>query len=227
MTDGERTDSIFLLAAAAVSGSRSVPVETVIEQEADRYSAQLEALTPELRQRLTAGLGIEAVRAHPGPPSSLGREAAQKALDSAGVKTSSVRLIVDYSTLPGDRPGLWSLANRLQHELGCQDAATLSAQGSGCAGLHLALRTACALMRREPELEVALLVASDCVGSLGRCCLPVSILGDAASAVVLARSAPARGAVRILSVKLSTLGAHHDLICLAGSPPTSRSVTST
>ena len=221
VTRGPRTESVSLRAAAVCLGENTAQVEHILAQEAERYAAQLEALSPQLRQRIVAGLGIEAVRVHPGPPSSLGRQAAQQALARAGVSPSRVRLIVDFSTLPGDRPGLWSLANRLQHELGCEDAATLWAQGSGCAGLHLALRTACALMLHEPGLDLALLVASDCVGSLGRCCLPVSILTDAASALVLSSATPASDpAPRILSVHCSTLGAYHETICLEGSPPT-------
>jgi 3-oxoacyl-[acyl-carrier-protein] synthase III len=217
----ERNDSIFLLGAAAAVPDGSLSVETVVQAERKRYVAQLEALSPRLRERVTAGLGIRAVRVHDGPPSTLGLRAAGAALSRAQIDPSRVRLVVDFSTLPGDEPGLWSLAVRLQGELGCTEAAVLSAQGSGCAGLHLALRAAGALMRAEPELDVALLVASDCVRSAGRVCLPVSILGDAASALVLSRApAPSRQTPRIASIATSTLGTYHDVIALRGDPPT-------
>jgi 3-oxoacyl-[acyl-carrier-protein] synthase III len=132
---------------------------------------------------------------HDGPPSELGLKAARSALERAGVEPARVRLIVDYSTLPGNRPALWTLSNHLQGELGCAEAVALSTQGGGCAGLHVALRTAIALMRDDPALDVALLVASDCVGTLGRCCLRCSATPPApwCWAPVLPRGAPHRG----------------------------------
>jgi 3-oxoacyl-[acyl-carrier-protein] synthase III len=220
VAQGERAESVFLLGAAAAVPERRMRVGDILRDEAERHAQQLAALSPQLRSRIDESLGIEAVRAHDGKPSELALRAARDALAQAGVDPTRLRLVVDYSTLPGDQPGVWSLANQIQAALECPEAIALSTSGSGCAGLHLALRTACALMRAERDLDLALLVAADCVGATGRCCLPVSILGDAASAVVLSRKAPVgRRAPRILSVATSTLGAFHAVIHLGGSPP--------
>jgi 3-oxoacyl-[acyl-carrier-protein] synthase-3 len=216
----ERTESVFLLGAAVALPPSRLPVSQVIDAERVRYRAQLDALSPRFRERITAGLGIESVRRHDGAASSLAIEAGRQALEQARLTPEQVRLVVDYSTLPGDHPGLWSLANKVQADLGCADAATLTASGSGCAGLHLGLRVALAMMQSEPSIDVALLVASDCVGDRGRSCLPISILGDGASAIVLGRGdRDSENAPRILGLACSTLGTYQEVIRLDGSPP--------
>jgi 3-oxoacyl-[acyl-carrier-protein] synthase-3 len=216
----ERTDSVFILGAAVVLPSLRLPVSEVVRAERARYRAQLDALSPHFRERITAGLGIEWVRQHDAAASTLAVEAGRQALERARVAPEDVRLVIDYSTLAGDYPGLWSLANKVQADLGCADAATLTASGSGCAGLHLGLRVALAMMQSDPSLDVALLVASDCVGEKGRSCLPISILGDGASALVLGRGARApETAPQILGLACSTLGVHQEVIRLEGTPP--------
>ncbi len=209
-----------MLSAAAVLPPSRMPLSAVIAAESDRYRTQLEALSPHFRRRIVAGLGIESVGVHDRVASTLAAEAGRRALERAQVSAEEVRLILDYSTLAGDYPGLWSLANKVQADLGCADAAALTTSGSGCAGLHLGLRVALAMMQSDPALDVALLVASDCVGDRGRACLPISILGDGASAIVLGRGdrAPAT-APRILGLACSTLGAYQEVIRLDGSPP--------
>ncbi len=52
----------------------------------------------------------------------------------------------------------------------------------------MALRTAQAYFCANPDLHFALLVASDRAQDLGRVCLPISIMADAASAIVVARA---------------------------------------
>ncbi|MFC1641193.1 hypothetical protein ACFL5O_00695 [Myxococcota bacterium] len=171
--------------------------------------------------RIAQGLGIEAVHVHGSRPSELGLAAARGALAQAQADAEGVGLIIDCSTLPGDHSLPWSLANLLAHELGCREVMAFSTQGAGCAGLLVALRVANALLTREPRLGPALLVASDCVPAGGRSCLPISVMGDASSAVVLgaASSEHQRKAPRLLSVVTSTLGAHHAVVTGHGCPP--------
>jgi 3-oxoacyl-[acyl-carrier-protein] synthase III len=215
----DETHPIYWLGAHAALPEEIRSWTEVRQAEAARLELQLGVLSPALRERILSGLGIEAVRVHAGPPSELALRAARGALEKANVSPASVRLIIDHSTLPGDYPAIWSLASRVASDLGATDAMTLGVHGAGCAGLLMALRTCRALLRTEPELAPALLVAADCVPDGGRCCLPVSVMGDAASAVVLGTT-PAAGAwaPRLLSVVTSTLGTHHAVIVGRGSP---------
>ena len=154
------------------------------------------------------------------PPSEAGRLAAARALDGAGLEPIAIDAIIDFSTLPGDHPGVWSLAHKLQADLGCCNALPMSVTGSGCAGFFVALRVAAALLRSEFPQGAALLVASDRVASGGRCSLPISIMGDAASAIVVSMRAPAqRSCARVAGLCATTLGAHHDIVTLRGLPP--------
>jgi 3-oxoacyl-[acyl-carrier-protein] synthase III len=203
---------VYWLGAATALPERKVSWAELQNQEAERLRRQLAVLSPGLRERVLGGLGIEAVGVHQGPPSALAHEAARSALGAAGIDGSQVRLVVDFSTLAGDYPGIWSL--------GADQALPMTLHGAGCAGLLLALRTAMALLASEPELSPALLVAADCVPNGGRSCLPVSVMGDAGSAVVLGTAPPPnRTAARVLSVTTSALSVHHRVIVGRGSPP--------
>jgi 3-oxoacyl-[acyl-carrier-protein] synthase III len=210
---------IYWLGAEAALPDELCPWPHIREQEAERVEAQLDALSPVLRERILSGLGIDAVRVHRGPPSELALRAARRALHRAGVSPSNVRLVIDHSTLPGDYPAIWSLANCVSSELGASDAMAFGVHGAGCAGLMMALRTARALIETEPDLAPALLVAADCAPDGGRSCLPISVMGDGASAVVLGTAPTGNQPVpRLLSVVTRTLGTHHDVIVARGGP---------
>ena len=165
-----------------------VAADTIMQREARRVDEQLGALSDEFRSRLMANLGIDSVLCDPGTPSrERGRDAAQAALLRAGIGGSKLGLIIDFSTFADDVPGIWSLGHDVQHALQASDALVISTHGSGCCGLHVALRTAQAYFSANPDLHFALLVASDRAQDEGRVCLPISIMADAASAIVLAR----------------------------------------
>ncbi|MCP5110403.1 MAG: hypothetical protein GY953_06170 [bacterium] len=83
----------------------------------------------------------------------------------------------------------------------------------GCAGLHLALKNAAALMRTDETLRHALLVTADSPPVGSRSLLPVTIQGDAAGAVVLSKS-EGPGA-RVLASEVLTLGHLHDAISIS------------
>lgn len=211
---------LYVRSAVAIVPSTRLPVEAIIAGERSRYDRQCSALSPALRERLEHRLGIGSISVHEGPPSRLGVRAAWSALGLAEIAPSEVGVVVDFSTMYGDRPGIWSLANVVQGSLeGCEGAA-LSVSGSGCAGLHLALRVSAALLAQETSIRSALLVASDCVPRGSRCCLPVSIMGDAASALVLSTEPPSSGpAVVLRAVATTTMGRQQEVITAHGNPP--------
>ena len=213
--------SIYLRGIGTALPPERISVAAVLRQEGDRYERQMAALTPAFRRRLEAGLGIDEVAIHRGSSSSLALEAVARAVEHAGIRPSEIDAIIDFGTWPGDYPAIWCLANQIQAELGSPRATPLGVHGSGCAGLHLALRVAEAWLRRPADgPRHALLVASDCVPVGGRVSLPVSIMGDAASALVISTDpGPSRPVVRLGAVATTTVGTHHALLRAEGAPP--------
>jgi 3-oxoacyl-[acyl-carrier-protein] synthase III len=166
-----------------------LPTSVLLEQERATYETQLAALSPSLRQRLEGQLGIDSVAIMSRESSPWHAEiAARTALERAGISPRALGLIVDYSTLATDTPEVWALSHYLQGALNAPAALALGTRGSGCAGLHLALLVTEALMQSRPEVDYALLVAADRAPDQGRCCLPISLMADAASALVVART---------------------------------------
>ncbi len=168
--------------------SNRIAIDAILEREAPRVSSQLGALTYEFRSRLMPELGIATVLCDPTTPSRIrGRAAAEQALKRTELSGKDLGLVVDFSTFADDAPGIWSLGHDIQCHLQASDALVLGTRGSGCCGLHLALRTAQAFFCANADLDFALLVAADRAWDLGRACLPISIMADAASALVVAR----------------------------------------
>lgn len=211
---------LFILSTAVVVPNARVSVADIRRTEHSRWERQLGALSPPVRQRIESGLGITEVRRMTCLPSEAARRAALMALERANIEAARLTLILDFSTLPGDRPGIWSLAHKLQADLGCDEALPLSVTGSGCAGFFVALRLARAWLGAKSAEGAALLVASDRVAAGGRASLPISIMGDAASAVVVSANPRAMGpSVRVTGLCTTTLGMHHDIVTAQGSPP--------
>ena len=147
---------------------------------------------------------------------ALMRRAADEALAEAGVPGRAVDLIVDYSTLPGDKGVSAPLAHRLASELGAETSLNLSFKFGGCAGFHLAVRLATALMQTDTRLKTALLVATDSPPPGNRSLLPITVQGDAGSAVVLRRDAGS--GPEIVATEVLTVGALHRVIELVLGP---------
>lgn len=187
-------------------------VEAIMTREAPRVEAALAPLNARARHRATEGLGLRRVRVCGAKqPFDLVVEAAPVALQEAGVPPENVDLIVDYSTFPGDDAHQVSFAHKLSAELGAETSLNISFKAGGCAGLHLALKTAIAYMTTDPKIQNALLVTGDTPPKGNRTLLPVTVQGDAASAVVLRRQA---SGPEILDVRVLTLGHLHDAISL-------------
>ena len=203
----------FRIASAAYA----VPPETevvdaVMALEAARVDAALAPLSDRARQRATQGLGLQRVRVCGSrQPFDLVLEAASAALQESSVSPHDLDLIVDYSTFPGDDTHQVSFAHKLSSELGAETSFNISFKAGGCAGLHLALKTAVAYMTTDPKIENALLVTGDTPPRGNRTLLPVTVQGYAGSAVVLRRQG---SGPEILDVRVMTLGHLHDAISL-------------
>ena len=192
-------------------------VASILDREHERARAALGAVSPALRRRVVDELGIERVRiCGPMDPYELMVRAARAALDEAGLAGRRVDLIVDYSTLPGEVGVSVPLAPRLAVDLGAEASLNLSFKLGGCAGFHLAVKQAAALMRCDGRLKVALLVATDSPPPGNRSLLPITIQGDAGSAAVL-RSDGGEGP-EIQATEVLTLGHLHQVITLERGP---------
>ena len=178
-----------ILALGLSLPERTVAAAEVLQQEGPRVREQLAVLSAGFCTRLMSNLGIDSVMCDTDIPSrERGRSAAQQALNLTGIAGKSLGLIIDFTTFANDAKGIWSLGHDIQQFIDAPGALVVGATGSGCCGLHLALRTAQAFFCADPKLQFALLVASDRAPDGGRVCLPVSIMADAASAVVIARA---------------------------------------
>lgn len=210
-----------ILAFGLALPQRRVATSSIFEAEALRVKTQLDALSEPFRARLMSHLGIESVMRDDLLTSrEQGRKAAERALKAANLSGKHLGLIIDYTTFAADAPRIWSLGHDVQQFLGATDALVLGIRGSGCCGLHVALRTAQAFFASDPDLSFALLVASDRAPEGGRACLPISVMADAASALVVGRAeiAPARIG-RLQSVITQSSGRFVDIIFASSVPP--------
>jgi 3-oxoacyl-[acyl-carrier-protein] synthase III len=198
-----------------------IGIDEIFSQERRRIDEQLAALSAPFRGRLMDQLGIETVATFGAHPSDeAGYLAARRALDRAGIEPNRVGLIVDYSTLAADAPGIWSLAHETQFRLDASSAWCIGVRGSGCAGVFAALLVTAAMMHAQPSIEAALLVAADRAPDAGRSCLPVAIMADAASALVVARPGlTSRTLGRVRSVSMVHDGRFAQVLTTSGQPP--------
>jgi 3-oxoacyl-[acyl-carrier-protein] synthase-3 len=205
---------IRIASAAYALPPEIVDVEAVMLEEKSRIEAALEPLSERLRERALKGLGMECVRVCGRmQPYELAKEAASKALAEAGLCAGELDLIIDFVTLPGKDGQYLSFAQKLSCDLGAETSLNLSYRVGGCGGLHLALKNALALMETDESLETALLVTADSPPKGSRSLLPITIQGDAGSAVVLAKGDGTGPTV--LGTEVLTLGHLYDTITVA------------
>ena len=189
-------------------------VEDVFEQERTRIETALSPLTPESRQKAVQGLGLNRVRIC-GVEQLYGLvfEAASKALAEAGITGRDINLILDYSTWSSDSSRGLSFAHKLSVDLGAETSIILSFKVGGCAGLHLAIKTAVGWMSADESIQTVLLVTGDAAPPGNRSLLPITIHGDAGSAVILRREGT-QGPL-LLGVEALTLGHLQNAITMA------------
>jgi 3-oxoacyl-[acyl-carrier-protein] synthase-3 len=193
-------------------------VEAVLERERTRVEASLFPLSPESRRKAVQGLGLNRVRiCGDGQPYDLILEAASKAIDEAGITAQDINLILDYSTwstesFSGESSRGLSFAHKLSADLGADTSMILSFKVGGCAGLHVAIKTALAWMTTDESIQTVLLIAGDAAPQGSRSLLPITMHGDASSAVILRREGT--DGPLLLGVEAMTLGHLHNAITM-------------
>jgi 3-oxoacyl-[acyl-carrier-protein] synthase-3 len=193
--------------------SNEEKVEDILERERLRVETTLAPLSAMARQKALDNLGLSRVRVCGSQqPYDLALMAAKAAIDEAGISAHNIDLIVDYSTFPGENQKSISFAHQLSVDFGAETSMPLSFRAGGCGALHLAIKTALGWMSMDERIQTALLVTGDTAPQHNRSLLPITVQGDAASAVVLRRES-AQGP-RILGVEVMTLGHLHNAIAL-------------
>ena len=189
-------------------------VDAVMVREQSRIERALSPLSPESRKKAIEGLGLNRVRVcAENKLYDLVREAASKAIAEAGIKGRDINLILDYSTWSSDSSQGLSFAHKLSADLGAETAMILSFKVGGCAGLHVAIKTALGWMSTDESVQTVLLVTGDAAPEGNRSLLPITMHGDAGSAVVLRRDG--RKGPSLLSVQAMTVGHLQNAITMA------------
>ncbi len=166
---------------------------------------------------LEARLGIAEVPVCNGETASnLAVEAAREALRRAGVDPMQVDVIVEYSVLPQEYlVPVWNMSNKVQAEVGASKSFVVGFSGGGATNFLVALSSAVAMLQENENLKTALLVTGD-VAIPGNRVLnpsdPVTVMGDAASAVVLQRGTTSA----VMDTDLWSDGANHDICYIPG-----------
>jgi 3-oxoacyl-[acyl-carrier-protein] synthase-3 len=173
----------------------------------------LAPLSPLARRKALEGLGLSRVHVCGAKqPYDLALEAASAAISEAGITAREIDLILDYSTFPGENSQYLPFAHKLSAELGAETSLNLSFKAGGCGALHLAMKTALGWMSTDERIQSALLVTGDTAPHGSRSLLPITVQGDAASAIVLRRHGTQ--GPRLLGVEAMTLGHLHQAIAL-------------
>jgi 3-oxoacyl-[acyl-carrier-protein] synthase III len=205
--------NVRIASAAYAVPADDEAVEAVLERERDRVETTLAPLNLKARQKATEGLGLSRVRVcGRKQPYDLVLEAASTAIAEAGIRAQDINLILDYSTFPGENSQHLSFAHKLSAELGAETSLNLSFKTGGCGALHLAIKTALGWMSTDESIQTALLVTGDTAPHGNRSLLPVTVQGDAGSAVVLRRQG-SKGPL-LLGVEAMTLSHLHNAIAL-------------
>jgi 3-oxoacyl-[acyl-carrier-protein] synthase-3 len=205
--------NVRIAAAAYAVPPDEETVAEILERERLRVETTLAPLSSLARQRALDNLGLSRVRVcGEEQPYDLALKAVKAAIDEAGITPRDIDLILDYSTFPGENLQSISFAHRLSAELGAESSMNLSFRAGGCGALHLAIKTALGWMSADDNIQTALLVTGDAAPLENRSLLPVTVQGDAASAVILRRQG-ADGPL-LLGVEAMTLGHLHNAIAL-------------
>lgn len=198
--------------AGIVSAACTVPesrrdVRELFEQE--RLTLSLET---------AARLGIEQVplcQGHQG--SELAVAAARSALQRAGVNGADVDVVVDYTIWPQKwMVPVWNMSGEVQKEIGAEKAFTVGFSGGGATNFLVALNFSAAMLEADEKMKYGLLIAGDVTIPGSRVLnpeSPVSIMGDAGSAVLLQRGASGR---QVLGTEILSNGANHDICFIPG-----------
>jgi 3-oxoacyl-[acyl-carrier-protein] synthase-3 len=201
------TVPVSILAAAVQLPDHNCAVADLFQEEGITY-------TPDVEARL----GIQRVPIRNGESgSNMAVEAARRALKLANVDPAQVDVIVEYSILPQEYlVPVWNMSNKVQGEIGAGKSFVVGFSGGGATNYLVALSSAAALLQENENLKTALLVTAD-VTIPGNRVLnpssPVTVMGDAASAVVMQKGA---ASTTVLGTELWSEGANHDICYIPG-----------
>jgi 3-oxoacyl-[acyl-carrier-protein] synthase-3 len=202
--------NVRIAAAAYAVAPDDEAVDAVLQREQTRIDAALSPLSPESRKKALDGLGMNRVRVCDKKKLyGLVHEAAYKAIAEAGITPRDINLILDYSTWSSENSHGLSFAHQLSADLGAENSMILSFKVGGCAGLHIAIKTALGWMSTDETIQTVLLVTGDAAPEGNRSLLPITIHGDASSAVILRRESTRSGlndGPLLLSVEAMTIG---------------------
>jgi len=197
--------NVRIAAAAFAIPPDDEAVEAVLARERTRIETALSALGPESRRKALEGLGLNRVRICGDKQLyDLVLEAASKAIADARIMPRDINLILDYSTWSTESSQGLSFAHKLSADLGAETSMILSFKVGGCAGLHVAIKTALGWMATDESIQTVLLVAGDAAPQGNRSLLPITMHGDASSAVILRREGTEGPS--LLGVEAMTLG---------------------
>jgi 3-oxoacyl-[acyl-carrier-protein] synthase III len=222
--------NVRIAAAAYAVPPGDEAVEAILERERVRVETSLAPLSPESRRKAMEGLGLNRVRiCGEKQLYDLILEAASNAIAEARITARDINLILDYSTwsgeglsgeglsgekLSGESSRGLSFAHRLSADLGAETAMILSFKVGGCAGLHVAIKTALGWMSIDESIQTVLLVTGDAAPEGNRSLLPITMHGDASSAVILRRDGTQDQGPLLLGVEAMTLGHLHKAITM-------------
>jgi 3-oxoacyl-[acyl-carrier-protein] synthase-3 len=202
--------NVRIAAAAYAVPLHDEAVDAIFERERPRIEMALSPLSPESRQKAIEGLGLNRVRVcGENKLYDLVLQAASKAIAEAGITARDINLILDYSTWSSENSQGLSFAHQLTADLGAENSMILSFKVGGCAGLHVAIKTAMGWMSTDESIQTVLLVAGDSAPEGNRSLLPITIHGDAGSAVILRREGTQSLLTQgpsLLAVEAMTLG---------------------
>jgi 3-oxoacyl-[acyl-carrier-protein] synthase-3 len=211
--------NVRIAAAAYAVPPDDESVSTVLERERTRIERALSPLSPESRRKALEGLGLNRVRVcAENKLYDLVLQATSKAIGEAGITARDINLILDFSTWTSESSQGLSFAHRLSADLGAETSMILSFKVGGCAGLHVAIKTALGWMSTDASVQTVLLVTGDAAPEGNRSLLPITLHGDAGSAVILRRedtqNLSAEGPL-LLSVQAMTVGHLQNAITMA------------
>jgi 3-oxoacyl-[acyl-carrier-protein] synthase-3 len=203
--------NVRIAAAAYAVPPDDEAVEAVFERERTRVETTLSVLSPESRRKAVEGLGLNRVRICGDKQLyDLILEAASKAIAEAGITAQDINLILDYSTLSSESSQGLSFGHKLSADLGAETSMILSFKAGGCAALHVAIKTALGWMTSDEGIQTVLLVTGDAAPQGNRSLLPITMHGDASSAVILRREGTEGPS--LLGVEAMTVGRLHNAI---------------
>ena len=185
-------------------------VEDLFQEEGASFSSDV-----------AARLGIEQVPISNGKASesasNMAVAAGREALQHAKIDPMQVDVVVEYSIMPQEYlVPVWNMSDKVQAELRASKSFVVGFSGGGSSNFMVALSSTVAMLSENDSIKTALLVTGDTTIPGNRVlnpANPVTVMGDAASAVILQRDAP--GGVVIDTVLWSD-GNNHDICYIPG-----------